>query len=270
MKTNHTRSRRVARMTLLTLAAGFQAAHLLTPVAAARTAPAAPAPQVSPETVIATRTTDRIKNLSTTLVVKDDETNREELKKIGGAFATTYSVKRMSVAYQYPNKARFEGKLAGLTALLVYNGNTKMFRVPIPLVGKKVLDVKGQPGQKQSLIDLGIFARDWLTTDWEPHFIGRQNGLDQYKLTQRDTDNTSYDLVWVNPKNYIIERRRSYNGERKLQKEIRFRSPVQIQPGIWVPTRIEVLNQFGKVGAVQTLVGTRVNAGVSDSLFQIG
>jgi outer membrane lipoprotein-sorting protein len=228
-----------------------------------------PAESITSQTIVAKRTTDKIKDLVTTLVVKDDETNRDELKKIGGAFATTYSVKRMSVSYKFPNKARFEGKAAGISALLVYNADSKMFKIPIPFVGKKIQNVKGQPGQKQSLLDLGIFAKDWLTTDWEPHFLGNQNGLDQYKLTQRDTFNHSYEMVSVNPKTFIIEQRKSYNGDKILQKELRFRNPVQVSPGIWIPTRIEVLNQYGKIGAVQTLQGTRVNGGVSDDLFQI-
>ena len=146
-----------------------------------------------------------------------------------------------------------------------YNGDSKLFKV----LFKKIQDVKGQPGQKQSLLDLGIFAHDWLLTDWEPHFLGSQNGLDQYKLTQRGTDNKSYDLISVNPKNYIIQNLKTYSGDKVLQKEIRFKNPVQIQPGIWMPTRVEVLNQYGKIGAVQTLENTRVNAGVSDDLFQI-
>jgi outer membrane lipoprotein-sorting protein len=246
-------------------AAGFTTSRSLYPAAAAPITAA----QISPQTIISTRSTGKIKDLFTTLVVKDDETNRDELKRIGGAFATTYSIKRMNVSYKFPNKARFEGKAAGINALLMYNGDSKMFKVPIPLVGKRIQNVKGQPGQKQSLLDLGIFATDWLTTDWEPHYLGSKSGLDQYKLTQRDTDNRSHEIVLVNPKTFIIENRKSYNGDNVFQKEIRFRNSTQIKPGIWVPSRIEIWNQHGKMAAVQTLQGTRVNAGLRDDIFEI-
>lgn len=249
---------------LIVGATGLTAGRSLLPVAAAPPAPTVP----SPQSIVAARTMDKIKDLTTTLVVKDDETNRDELKKIGGAFATTYSIKRMSVAYKFPNRARFEGKAAGISALLVYSGDSKMFKVGLPFIGKRTQDVKGQPGQKQSLLDLGIFARDWLVTDWEPHFLGRQNGLDRYKLSQRDTDNRSHEIISVNPKTYIIENRKSYNGDNVFKKEIRFRNAVQVQPGIWVPTRIEIWSQYGKMAAVQTLQGTKVNTGVRDDLFQ--
>lgn len=262
------KQKRIAeRLSILLLmgATGFTAGRSLLPVAAA---PVVTTP-ITSQTIIAKRSTDKIKDLVTILVVKDDETNRDELKKIGGAFATTYSVKRMNVSYKYPNRARFEGKAAGINALLVYSGDSKMFKVPIPLIGKKIQNVKGQPGQKQSLLDVGIFARDWLITDWEPQFLGRKNGLDQYNLNQRDSNNKSHEIVSVNPKTYVIEIRKSYNGENVLQKEIRFLKPVQAQPGVWVPTRIEIWNQYGKLAAVQTLQGTKVNGGVSDDLFQI-
>src|SRR5690242_18293819 len=64
--------------------------------------------------------TDKIKDMTATLVVQD--VNRDELNKMGGAFGKSlqYSVKRMSVTYQYPNKARFEGKILGATVLMVY------------------------------------------------------------------------------------------------------------------------------------------------------
>jgi len=224
---------------------------------------------VSPEAVVASRSTDRIKDLTTTLVLDDNATNRDELAKIGGSFATTYSFREMRVGYAYPNKARFEGVSSIGKALLVYNGDQKMFKVPIPLIGKKIMNVHGKQGQKQSLLDVGVFARDWLTTDWEPHYEGRQGGLDKYDLKQRDSDNRSHEVVFVNPKTYIIERRLSYNGSNILQKEMRFTKAIQIQPGIWVPGRIEIYNQFGKLGAAQDLTGTRVNAGVSEDLFQI-
>jgi len=193
------------------------------------TAPAAaPAPWESVAT-------DKIKDLTATLVVQD--VNRDELRKIGGSFATTYSIKRMTIAYQYPNKARFEARFLGAQVLMVYNGDMKKFRIPGRTETKNVY---GQPGQKQTLMDLGIFAKDYLTTDYEPTYQRTENGLLVYKLSQRNTTNTSHEIVWVNPKTSIIEKRQSFNGDNKFIKEIRFNNPTQPRPGIWIPTRIEI------------------------------
>ena len=111
---------------------------------------------------------EKIKDMSATMVVK--EVNRDELGKMGGSFGAgvQYSVKRMNITYQYPNKARFEGKILGATVLLVYNGDIKKFHTPIK---SDTRNVHGQPGQKQTLMDLGIFAKDYLTTDYLPTFV---------------------------------------------------------------------------------------------------
>jgi hypothetical protein len=62
------------RLTLLVIlgAAGLTAGRSLLPAAAA---PITAAP-LTAQTIIATRATDKIKDIVTTLVVKDDETNR--------------------------------------------------------------------------------------------------------------------------------------------------------------------------------------------------
>jgi outer membrane lipoprotein-sorting protein len=208
--------------------------------------------------------TDKIKDMTATLTVR--ETDRTELKKIGGAFATTYSIKNMYVTYQFPNKARFEGKILGASVMMVFNGDMKMFRIP----GRtQKNDITGEPGQKQSLLDMGILATDYLKTDYAGTFLRTENGLHVFKLSQRNTDNRSHEIVWVNPKNSIIERRMSYNGDNILKKEIRYKEAKQIRPGLWVPGRIEIYNQNGKLGAVQSVDDIKINLGVDDNLFKI-
>lgn len=232
------------------------------PAARARTTPRPVGAPVAAETIA----TERIKDLKAVLRINHDETNYDELKKIGGAFATTYRVPRYDVFYKWPNRARFEARILGASAVMVYNGDRKMFRIPLRT---EVKDVHGQPGQKQSLMDMGLFARDWLTTDYQANFLRREGGLIVYKLSQRNTDNRSHEIVWVNPKTAITERRLSYNGDNVLQKEVRYVRPREIAAGIFVASRIEIYNQFGKLGAVQDIEEVTVNAGLGDDLFAI-
>jgi len=208
--------------------------------------------------------TTKIKDLQLALVVVNEETNFEELKKIGGAFATTYRAKRAQVYYKNPNKARFDTKVLGATASIIFNGDDKKFKTPL---GSKKMSTAGQPGQKQSLLDLGIFAKDFLSTDYAPTLLRTEKGLLVYKLSQRGTDNKSHEIVWVNPKTAIMERRQTFNGDDKLQKEIRYVKPKLFPGGIYVPTRVEVYNQYGKLGAVQNVEDIKVNAGIDDSKF---
>lgn len=208
--------------------------------------------------------TDKIKDMSAQLNIQ--ETDRAELKKIGGSFATAYTGKRMDMSYLNPNKARFEGKVSGLSGKMVYNGDKKAFKI---FGISKTLNTKGQPGQKQSLLDLGIFAKDWLTTDWEAKYQKSEGGLNVYKLIQRDSTNGSHEIVWVNPKTAIIEKRVSYNGDNVFQKEIRNKNAKQVKPGIWVPTRIEIYNSEGKLGVAQSIDEIKVNEGIDEKRFDL-
>lgn len=209
---------------------------------------------------------DKIRDMTAVLRVVDAETHFDELKKIGGAFATTYRFKRMHIAYKNPNKVRFESKILGANVLMVYNGNMKMFQVPLR---KQVKNVTGKPGQKQSLLDLGIFAKDYLTTDYSPAFLRSEGKLHVYKLSQRDTDNRSHEIVWVDPATRLITRKLSFTGDGKLTKEMRFKNPAPFAPGVFVPTRLEIYNQFGRLAAVQAIEAIKVNQGVSDARFNI-
>jgi hypothetical protein len=219
-------------------------------------------PQASPEVPA----TDKIKDLSVALRIVHEETNYDELKKIGGAFATSYRVPTYEITYKWPGKLRVEGKAGPLSALLIYVGDTKLFRVGLI---KKTQDVHGNPGQKQSLMDVGVFSKDWLATDYQPVFQKREGALWVYKLVQRNTDNKSYELVWVTSKTFITEKRQSHNTEGELQKEIRYLKPRELRPGIFLPSRVEIYNQFGKLGAVQTVEEARVNTGIAESVFQL-
>ncbi len=210
--------------------------------------------------------TGKIRDMTATLTVVDAETNFDELKKIGGSFATSYRFKRMDLSYKNPDKIRLEAKVSGISGLMVFNGDTKMVKVPFR---KDIRNVRQHPGQKQTLMDLGIFATDYLASAYSASYLRSERNLQVYKLSQRNTDSRSYEVVWVDPKTSLITRRVSFDAENEIRKELRFKNPLQVRPGIWVPRRIEVYNQFGKLGAVQALEDVKVNLGVGESLFRI-
>ena len=205
---------------------------------------------------------DRIKDMSATLRVT--ETDWKELEKCGSDFKRTYYFKRMTVAYQYPNKTRMETKALGSTVLIVFNGDLRYYKVPFK---SETSSVAGQPGQKQGLLQFGIYAPDYLTLDYDPHFVGIEKGLHKIRLTQRRSNNKSFELLWVNPKTHIIERRQSWNGDNVLTMELRYKNAKEVQPGIFVPFRIEVYNPEGKLGAAQVVENLTLNTGLADTLF---
>jgi outer membrane lipoprotein-sorting protein len=215
-------------------------------------------------TAAAAIATDRLKDLTATLIVKNADFS--ELEKIGGDFKTTYRFKQMTLAYKHPNKTRLETTILGRSVLIVYNGDTKLVRIPIR--GTKVSHIAGEPGRKQSLLHLGIFAKDFLALDYKPVFLRSEKGLHVYQLVQRANPNhPSHEVVWVNPRTAIIERRRSIRERTRLKLEARYKNPVQARPGVWVPRRIEIYNANGKLAGVQEVTNIKVNHGVPDERF---
>lgn len=217
-------------------------------------------PKVSAESVA----TDRLRDLRVTVRNNSLEANFEELGKIGGAFATSYRIPRYRFTYKFPNRLRVDGSAGPLSATLLYVDNKKTVRIPLSTTTK---DTTGKPGQKQSLMDVGIFSRDWLALDYDAVYQRREKGLIVFRLNQRLTDNPSHEIVWVNPRTSITERRISIDGKGALVKEIRYMAPREVAKGIWIPTRVEIYNQFGKRGAVQEVEEIVVNQGVPDSEF---
>ncbi len=208
--------------------------------------------------------TDRLRDLTATLVVT--QADFKELGKIGGDFKTTYRFKRLGISYKNPNKIRLETKILGRDVLLVFNAGVKTVKIPFR---KDVRDVSREPGQKQSLMHLGLFARDFLATDWRPTYLRNEGTLQVYRLNGRNTANPAYEIVWVNPRTAIIERRQSIKGDGKLRMEVRYKNALEAAPGVWVPRRVEVYNQFGKLAGVQEIQNIRVNVGVSDDRFRV-
>jgi outer membrane lipoprotein-sorting protein len=210
--------------------------------------------------------TDKIRDLSATLRVIDSELDSEALESLGREFSTSYRIPRYEVWYKFPQMARFEGKAGILTGVLIYNGDWKKYQVGFI---KKKENVAGKPGKKQSLMDLGIFSRDWLR-DYVPIFVKKEtNGTVVFKLAQKNSESKSFEVVSVDPRTKITVKRLSYGFDGKLRKELRYTQPKEIAPGIFFPTRVELYNQHQRKAGAQTLEKVVVNKGVADERFKI-
>ena len=252
---------------VLCVSIGAASAQKQKPVAAVKLAPTPKPPAPSLDPVNSDQVaTDRIKDMTMTMRVVHEETNYDELKKISSEFATQYRISVYNFAYKWPNKLRVAGKVGVIGGLIIYNGDTKTYKIgPV----KKSESVHGQAGKKQSLMDVGIFAKDWLATDYRAVFLRREGTLLVYKLEQRDSENHSHEIVWVNPKTAITERRISYGWTPTPNKEIRYKNPKEIRPGVFVPTRVEIYNQEGKLGGVQVVEEMKINLGIADDFFEL-
>ncbi len=192
--------------------------------------------------------------------------NQDELKKISGDISLAYRLHRGSMVYEQPGKLRVDATIPHLaTGYYVVNGNMK--RTVAPFVDKKQ-DTTGQPGKRQTLLDFGLVPPE-LLTDYNATFLRRESGLLCFQIQPKQAGETEKDLVWIDPKTHITAQRYNYDRQGKLVKWFLYKNPVQIAPGIWVPTRVELYNTQNKLAGATVYQNVRVNQPVSESLFKI-
>jgi outer membrane lipoprotein-sorting protein len=234
---------RLVVLSLALLAAGF--------------APAGAAPDISKYT------SDALKTLQCDSVVTYD--NQAELKKIGGDFANAYRLHRMTMSYVQPGKLHLETVVMGAHISYTINGNTRYTSVPTLHI-HKVEDVTGAPRKKQTLIESGLIPPD-LLKEWQFNYLRKESNLLVFQVKSNLASERAYDIFWLDPSTHVITKRYNYNQDGKLIKWIAYKNVTQPVPGIYIPTRIEVYNAQNKLAAVTTYKNVRVNAPVSDSIF---
>ena len=192
--------------------------------------------------------------------------NQDVLKTISGDIALAYRLHQGSMTYAQPGKLRIEATIPHLaTGYYIINGNRKLTVAPFV---HNVQDTTGAPGKRQSLLDFGLVPPE-LLTDYNATFLRREAGLLCFQLQPKQRGETEKDLVWIDPKTHITTQRYNYNRDGKLTKILRYVNPVQVAPGIWVPTRVELYNTRSQLAGATVYQNVRVNQPVSETLFKI-
>lgn len=230
----------------------ISAALALAPLAAASAVPS-----------INSLTSANIKTLQASSEIVTE--NQDQLKTIDGDIALAYRLHRGSLVYEQPGKLRIEASIPHLaTGYYVINGNRKLTVAPFV---HKVQDTTGAPGKRQTLLDFGLVPPE-LLTDYNVTFLRRESGLLCFQVQPKQAGETQKDLVWIDPKTHITAQRYNYGRDGKLTKWFLYKNPVQIAPGIYVPTRVELYNTQNKLAGATVYQNVKVNQPVSESLFK--
>jgi outer membrane lipoprotein-sorting protein len=220
------------------------------------------ATQAAPD--IRSLTSENVKTLSASSEIVTE--NQDELKKIDGDISLAYRLHRGSMVYEQPGKLRIEASIPHLaTGYYVINGNKKLTVAPF---FHKVQDTTGAPGKRQTLLDFGLVPPE-LLTDYNITFLRHENGLLCFQVQPKQSGETQKDLIWIDPKTHITAQRYNYGRDGKLTKWFLYKNPVQVAPGIYVPTRVELYNTENKLAGATVYQNIRVNQPVSDSLFKV-
>ena len=198
--------------------------------------------------------------------------NQRELSKISKDIGLAYKLSNVKVSYKEPNKVRMEGSLEGSRAIYVINGTVQY--VSIPKIGIKTKrNFEDSPGKRKSLMDMGLISDFYLSyTNAKYERDGAVDGVDCaiFEMTYKDRDeDSSHHRIWVDPKTRVVRKREAYSQEGKLQAVYFYKDVKDVGNGIFLPTRIEVMNTDRQIAGVMAYSDMRVNSGLPDSLFTL-
>ncbi|BDI30697.1 hypothetical protein CCAX7_27480 [Capsulimonas corticalis] len=212
---------------------------------------------------ITSLTSTNIKTLSMDTEVVQE--NHDELKRIEGDFAQAYRIHNIAISYAYPDKLHFESVILKAHIAYTINGNKKYTSVPTFHV-HKVEDVTNAPGKKQSLLDCGMVPPELLSV-YNATYLRKEGGNYVFQIMPKQQDQKFRDVVWIDPITKVTAKREHYDSQGHLIAWYQYKNPLQIVPGVYVPTRVEVYNPYNKLAAVTAYRNIRVNKPLDMSIF---
>ena len=192
--------------------------------------------------------------------------NQGELKKISGDIAFAYRLHRGAMAYAQPDRLRIDATIPHIaTGYYIINGNRKLTVAPFV---HKEQDVTGAPGKKQTLLDFGLVPPE-LLNEYDATYLRTENGLVVFQILPKIKSEPLKNIVWIDPKTKITVQRYNYDRDGHLAKWFLYKNPVQVAPGIYIPTRVELYNPQYHMAGATVYQNIKVNQPLSDSLFKI-
>lgn len=218
---------------------------------------------------------DAIKDLEAK--VRVDQADLTELEAINKDFGIVYRLRDVTIRYKDPDKFRLDNRLG----VFIVNGARRFIHVP-QLGLKKRDDIGQELSRRHSLLDLGIVTTTILQ-GIESRYLRdetiRGGSYPVFEVVLRgdpDRDGASrkpdsavsptYQLT-IDPQRKYVLRRRWLNGDGKTRATFDYLEPMEVQPGIWLPTRIEVRNQANQLAGATVYRDLKINQSPSDTIF---
>jgi len=203
-----------------------------------------------------------------TLSCKILRANLPELRKIGKDFAKSYEFKSTNVSFKFPDKMMIEGKLGMLGVRLVMNRDKKVFSIP-SLHYSTTEDIRNDPHKRQTDFDIGIVS-DSLWRDYEIQGVEGEKNSDNlvYKITfVRENARRKKLVAWVDASSLKLLKVEKFESDGSIISRFIYANH-QLVGGVWVPRRVDVYNEDGKLAGTTSYENIKVNTGLSDSAFK--
>lgn len=188
-----------------------------------------------------------------------------QLEKINKDFGIIYRLREVTVRYKDPDKFRLDNRLG----VFIVNGSMRYIRVPQLRLRKKD-DLGGDLSKRYSLLDIGIVTPSRLEQlHWrylkQETVQGRPMPAFEVSFSEDDPDRF---IVCMDTEKKHVARRQWLDREGKLRATFDYLQPVEVTPGVWVPSRIEVRNSDGVLAGAAKYSELKVNCAPPDSLFE--
>lgn len=191
-----------------------------------------------------------------------------ELKKIKSDYAQNYTFDRSNVLFKDPFKLRVDSTVEDTTISITYNGSN--LRIKAPGVSSRQ-DITNEPSRRETALDFGLLIPSLFNGFFNARFVrmDRETGCPVFDITYVDRTESARYRVWIDPTRKITTKREWYNRYGTQIATFYYDRPEHVN-GVWVPTMITVKNVENKVGGSTRYEAIKVNAGIADSMFNVG
>jgi len=201
--------------------------------------------------------------------------NAEAARRINKDFGLIYEWMQKArgdllVRYKEPDKFRLDGRFGASKGVFIVNETTQIVRLSIGF--KDVRDLGKSPGKRKTLLDMGLISPDYLSYT-EADFQGvrpfKGTPCAVFRISYRDKSlDTSFRLVWIDPRTRVTLKREEYSQEGKLLSIWYYKNIREVASGLYMPTEIEVDDDQGTLAGETAYRDIRVNIPMPDSLFE--
>jgi len=180
--------------------------------------------------------------------------NMDVLSKIGPGFAEGYQVDSASYDFTAPDRLEMHAKAGLLSATQIYTNTTR--QTDFGWI-HRTDDISKDITKRQTIEVLGMLPENYIDI-MRSDYVGIDtiNGVacDVFMLryiSDLPTDNRRFE-TWVSKDDHYIVKQRVWDGGNHEHQTVFYKNPVQILPGVWVPTRVEAYDAAGELGGVCT------------------
>ncbi len=253
---------RTGQLVILALISG-----IIAPLGKAEAVP----PAISPN--IRSYVSDDLRNFSAQLhLVRYDPAAGRKINKDFGLIYEWMKKSRGDIAIRYkePDQLRLDGRFGASMGSWIVNGTLQTVRLSIGL--HTTANLGNTPGKRKTLLDVGLLSNDYLSyTDAQFMGVRPFHGIQcaMFKISYKNKNlDTSFRMVWIDPKTKVTLKREEYSQEGKLLSIWYYKDTVQVAPGIYMPTLIEIDDSEGALAGETAYKNIRVNLPMPDSIFK--